>query len=160
MFEILLAGFFGGVCAWFFTDFVTKPLRRFFDLCREINRCLVRYGNVPARWKWIDDNTRQELQISPEDDARLMEAHNAFRNLAADMRAFANVERFANQITIYFLGYDADKIASALIGYSNTIFYYGKPRSLFLDEVQRLLRISAVETPRTAHRSWFPFRRK
>jgi hypothetical protein len=156
MFENLLTGFIGGVCGWFFTDFLTKPLRRFFDLRRKVNRCLVRYGNVSARARWTDDYTREELQISPEDDARLMEAHDALRDLAADMRGFANVEKIANRLVIS-LGYDADKIASALIGYSNNILAYGKQRSDSHDQVQRLLRISAEAAPHAAHRSWFSF---
>jgi hypothetical protein len=33
--ETLFTGFVGGVAAWFFTDYVAKPLRRFFDLRRQ-----------------------------------------------------------------------------------------------------------------------------
>jgi hypothetical protein len=162
MFETLLIGFIG-ICAWLLTNFVAKPLRRFFDLRRDVNRCLVRYGNVSARARWTDDNKREVLQISPEEDERLMEAHNALRDLAGDMRAFANVEIVANRIVIC-LGYDADKIASALVGYSNNILAYGKMRSNSHDQVQRLLRINADEAaPQGARRSWFlfwPFRKQ
>ncbi len=161
MLETLLTGFIGGVFAWFFTDFVTKPLRRFFDLRREANRCLVRYGNVPARARLLDDYTRKQIEISPEEDARLTEAQNAFRDLGADMRAFANVE-IANRIVRY-LGYDADEIASALIGYSNQILAYGIQRKNAHDQVERLLGIRAEAALRATSRSrlsFWPFRRE
>ena len=154
MFETVLMGFIGGVCGWFFTDFLTKPLRRFFDLRREVNRCLVRYGNVSARAKSIDDYRQEELPISPQDDARLTEAHNALRDLAAEMRAFANCEKVADRIVAY-LGYDADAIASALIGYSNSIFVYGKQRSDSHDRVEKLLGIRTHAAPHNARRSPF-----
>jgi hypothetical protein len=89
--ETLITGFVGGVAAWFFTDYVAKPLRRFFDLRREVNRCLVYYGNLPARFK-LTDSVREQTNISPEEDARLTEAEKAFRNLGAEMRAFANAD--------------------------------------------------------------------
>jgi hypothetical protein len=144
----LFIGFVGGVFAWFFTDYVTKPLRRFFDLCREVNRCLVYYGNVQARATLSDDYLqRTSTNISSEEDARLTEAEKAFRNLAAEMRAFANVDRVANQIA-KALGYDADQIASALIGYSNNISTYGKPRCAAHSQLEKLLRIRAESTPR------------
>jgi hypothetical protein len=139
MLETLFTGFIGGVCAWFFTDFVTKPFRRFFDLRREVNRRLVEYGNVLARAK-MDGNMRVPLDISPAEDARLTEAQVVFRRLAGDMRAFANVDYFANRMVSYF-GYDADNIASALIGYSNDISTYGAGRAHHHDRVQKLLRI-------------------
>jgi hypothetical protein len=92
--ETLLTGFVGGVAAWFFADYVAKPLRRFFDLRREVNRCLVNYGNLQARFK-LTDSVREQTNISPEEDARLTEAEKAFRNLGAEMRAFANADRLA-----------------------------------------------------------------
>jgi hypothetical protein len=119
MIQTLVTGFVGGVCAWFITEFVAKPFRRFYDLRREVNRHLVRYGNVQARFEWINGNL-QPTGISPAEDARLTEAQNALRNLGGEMRAFANVDFIANR-WVGFLGYDADKIAGALIGYSNKI---------------------------------------
>ena len=143
MIETLLTGFVGGVGAWFFTDYITKPLRRFFDLRREVNRCLVYYGNVQARAKWTDDYTRRDpTDISPEEDVRLTEAQNAFRNLGAEMRAFANGDRLASRLVRGF-GYNADKIAGALIAYSNEISTYGKLRFDAHGRLEKLLRISA-----------------
>jgi hypothetical protein len=45
----------------------------------------------------ITFNVRRQI-FSSEEDARLTEAEKAFRNLEAEMRAFGNVDRVANQI--------------------------------------------------------------
>jgi hypothetical protein len=128
----------------FFTDYVTKPLRRFFDLRREVNRCLVYYGNLQARFKLTDDySVREKTNISPEEDARLTEAEKAFRNLGAEMRAFANGDRLAYLIVRRSLGYDADQIAGALIAYSNNISTYGHARFNSLKRLESLLSIRA-----------------
>jgi hypothetical protein len=95
MLRTLLTAFIGGLCAWFFTDFVTKPLRRFFDIRREVNRHLVEYGNVRARAELVDEMD-VPVVISPAEDARLTEAQKVFRGLAGEMRAFANVDYFAS----------------------------------------------------------------
>jgi hypothetical protein len=137
----LFIGFVGGIGAWFFTDNVTKPLRRFFDLRREVNRCLVYYGNVMPRFKLTDEFSMRELtDISPEEDARLREAEKAFRNLGAEMRAFANADRLAYRL-VCDLGYDADQIAGALIAYSNNLSTYGRYRFDSLARLEKLLRI-------------------
>jgi hypothetical protein len=49
----------GGASAWFLTSFVGGPIRRFYDLRREVNRCLVEYGNVLAR--------RRQRRLSDDD---------------------------------------------------------------------------------------------
>jgi hypothetical protein len=137
--ETLLTGFVGGVAAWFFTDYVAKPLRRFFDLRREVNRCLVYYGNLQARFK-LTDSVREQTNISPEEDARLTEAEKAFRNLGAEMRAFANADRLAHRM-LCGLGYDADQIAGALIAYSNNVSTYGQARFDAHTRLEKLLRV-------------------
>lgn len=86
MLKTLLTAFIGGLCAWFFTDFVTRPLRRFFDLRRHVNRRLVEYGNVRARAKLVDEMDVL-VEISPAEEARLTEAQKVFRGLAGEMRA-------------------------------------------------------------------------
>jgi hypothetical protein len=142
--ETLLTGFLGGIAAWFLTDYFAKPLRRFFDLRREVNRCLVYYGNLQARFKLTDDDTvSEQTDISPEEDARLTEAEKAFRNLGAEMRAFANGDRLAYLIVRRGLGYDADQIASALIAYSNYVSTYGQGRFDAHARLEKLLRIRA-----------------
>jgi len=141
---------FGGAIAWFLTAFVGGPIRRFYDLRREVNRCLVEYGNVLARHRerrLSDDDgvvTRQRIDLSTVEEARLSEAQTKFRNLAAEMRAFYHGELFANWV-VTKLGYDTNKIASKLIGYSNDMSTYGGGRSRHHQQIEKLLGISAHE---------------
>jgi len=138
MLETLITGFIGGLSAWFVTDYVAKPLQRFFDLRRQATRCLVVYGNLRARAK-LEDEMPVPIDISPAEDARLTKAQGLFRELAGEMRAFAHVDYFASRM-VRCLGYDADKIARALLGYSNAVETYGKDRAYYHDLVQKLLR--------------------
>ena len=87
----------GGIFAWFFTDYVTKPLRRFHNLRRDVNRCLVRYGNVSARGRRVGDGV-QATGISPEQQEKIAAAESAFRDVGDEMRAFANVDSVADRI--------------------------------------------------------------
>jgi len=135
----LLTGFIGGVCAWFLTDYVAKPVRRFFDLRRQVNRCLLYCDNVQPRAEWSPIG-RVSTKISPEDDAKLTTAQNALMKLGGEMRAFANGDRLANQV-VRALGCDADKIAGALVAYSNQISTSGELRYSAQRRLQKLLRI-------------------
>jgi len=128
-----------GVCAWFVTDYVAKPLRHFFDLRRRANRCLVYYSNVQARAEYSPFG-RVSINISPEEDAQLTKAQNAFLKLGAEMRAFANGDRFANRV-VRALRCDANKIAGALVAYANQISTSGELRVSAHRRLQKLLRI-------------------
>jgi len=61
---------FGGAIAWFLTAFVGGPIRRFYDLRREVNRCLVEYGNVLAR--------HRERRLSDDDGCCHAATHRPF----------------------------------------------------------------------------------
>ena len=75
-----------------------------------------------------------------EEDTRLTEAEKAFRNLGAEMRAFANADRLAYRM-VCGLGYDADQIAGALIAYSNNVSTYGMARFDAHTRLEKLLRV-------------------
>jgi hypothetical protein len=93
---------------------------------------------------WTDDNSvREQTDISPEEDTRLTEAEKAFRNLGAEMRAFANADRLAYRM-VCGLGYDANQIAGALIAYSNSVSTYGQARFEAHTRLERLLRVESV----------------
>jgi len=140
-----ILGAIGAVAAWFLAEFVGRPMRRFFDLRREINRLLVEYGNVFARYKDLTrDNSITGMSISTPEEVRLATAETELRKFAAEMRAFSNGEYFANRV-VKLLGYDANKIASALIGYSNNIGTYGQMRHDSYQQVEKLLRIKSEE---------------
>ena len=131
-------GVIGAACAWLLTEFVGRPFRQFFDLRRQVSSSLVRFGNVMARSQ-ADGDKRTLIELPRPEEERLMEAQEAFRRLAGEMRAFANAEFFANRVVTWF-GFNASEISAALIGYSNEISTYGKGRDLFHGRIEKLLR--------------------
>ena len=134
-------GALGATLAWIITEFLGRPFRQFFDLRREVTRRMVEFGNVRARAKMPEkDDQRQLVELSDEEEARLREAEKTFRDLAAQMRAFAIGELFAAK-TVMLLGFDSMKISAALIGYSNEIGTYGKGRADFTQQIRNLLRL-------------------
>ena len=42
-------GVLGAAVTWPVVEFVARPFRQFYDIRRQVNRCLVMYGNVGAR---------------------------------------------------------------------------------------------------------------
>jgi len=139
----LVWGTLAAVIGWPLVAFVARPFREFFDIRREVNRSLVKYGNVMARAKY-EKGVRKSLRLSKHEDERLTAAQDEARSLAADMRAFANGEPLANWVVKRF-HYDANKIASALIGFSNSLSTYGSSRDRTKTQVEKLLRIKSVE---------------
>jgi hypothetical protein len=137
-------GALGAALGWPVVEFIARPFRQFYDIRRQVARAMVVYGNVSARAKLDNDYAWKPTEITPEEDARLTEAQNTFRGLASDMRAFANGEKAANWI-VKCVGYDANKIASALIGYSNQLSTYGLPRDQAGKHVEKLLGIRSSE---------------
>jgi hypothetical protein len=99
---------------------------------------------VGARSEIDRSGSRLVRKLPKADDARLVEAHIALRGLAADMRAFANGEYLANSVVKWF-GYDANKVASALINYSHHIFEKGEDRAKAREQIEKLLGIKSVE---------------
>ena len=110
----LLWGTVSVLIGWPFVEFVARPFRQFFDIRRQVARALVNYGNVGARSVRTQTGEWKTIDLHPEDDAQLVKAQEAYRGLAADMRAFANGEHLAYWAVKGFR-YDANIIASALI---------------------------------------------
>jgi len=61
------------------------------------------------------------------------------------MRAFAQAEWLAELIVRRIFNFNALEISTALIGYSNAISTRGQIRASFKSDVQKLLRIRAVD---------------
>ena len=76
----------------------------------------MQFDNVPARAKKVDNTRREPTGLTEGEEARLTEAQNALRDLASQIRAFAQAEPFAEWI-VRRVGYDAAEISKALIGY-------------------------------------------
>ena len=82
-------------------------------------------------------------ELTPE-GKRAKEAEAAFRAVAGQMRAFANSEPWAN----YFLkrmGYDPNKIATALIGFSNEVVNRSVLKHTYRGQLEKLLGVRAEE---------------
>jgi hypothetical protein len=141
-----VVGAIGAALAWFLTEFVGRPFRRFFDLRGEVSHRLVQFDNVTARSKMVDNNTRREpIGLPDNENARLTDAENAFRDLASQIRAFAQAEPFAEWIVRCVVGYKAAEISKALIGYSNEIGTYGPSRAHFKKKIEELMRFHPVD---------------
>jgi hypothetical protein len=116
-----------GALGWFGTSFVGRPLRDFFDLRREVIHRSMLYDNVMAAGQECLDGTIKPVELSEEELKRLLEAQNAFRDLAARMRAFALNEHLA----VWFVKwrYDPWEASEALLRVSNTLQKFGGARA-------------------------------
>src|SRR6266540_7241592 len=106
-----------GALGWFGTSFVGRPLREFFDLRREVIQKSVLYNNVSAAATEFPDGSTEPVEISEGELKRLQEALNAFRDLAARMRAFALNEHLA--VWLVKWRYDPWEASVALLRASN-----------------------------------------
>lgn len=139
-----LGGAMGALAAWVALEFVGKPIRRFFDLKAEIARQLAVFGNVGARGvaekyrgitlAYTDD------EITPQQLSRITSARDVFRDLSAQMRAFADTETLA-KLVLRVLGYDPGRASRAMMSLSNNIEYYGQERSEARQNVQTALKL-------------------
>jgi hypothetical protein len=127
-------GAIGAMLGWMASAFVGSPVRKFFDLRGEIIRRMTEFANVRARWKEIPDDVgaisgnREDMGLSDKEIERLESAQATLRDLAAQMRAFAENETLALWF-ITRLRYDPAGASAALIGLSNTYDTYGKGKA-------------------------------
>jgi hypothetical protein len=125
------AGLVGGVASWFATDFVARPIHRFFQMRSEIFQCISFYDNVRAP---VDERGNTTDDFDDEDMARLKEAQSKLRQLAMEMQAFAVTNLFASRVVEAF-GYAPMNAGQSLVGYSNRIAVYGSERALHRGKV-------------------------
>lgn len=137
-------GVAGAVVSWPLVEFGTRPFRQFFDIRRQVARARVMYFNIAHRAAIYQDGRKEDRKLKPQDEERLQEAEGVFRGLAADMRGFVHGEAFACWL-VKRCGYDADKIASALIALSNNYGTAGEAKAKSIREVDKLLGIRATE---------------
>src|SRR5438045_3557546 len=116
--------------SWIVFNTIGKPLLRFFDLRTEVRRTMILYDNVIARWR-EHENVRVlamgDEDMTPDNFERLQEAENQYRDLASQIRAFADTQPTC--IVLRWFGFDVRKASSGLIGLSNTINTCGKTRA-------------------------------
>jgi len=131
--EYFMASNFGPIVvalfSWIVFNLIGKPLLRFFDLRTEARRIMVLYDNVAARWK---DSVHGAIVVNedmtPRNFERLQEAENQYRDIASQIRAFADTQAPTCLILRWF-GFEVRKASSGLLGLSNTVNTYGKGRA-------------------------------
>lgn len=133
--------FLAAAIGWIALEFVARPFRKFFDLRGEIIRLSVQTANIPAQYREprsTDDNP-EIFQLSEDETKRLQAAVATFRDVAAQMTAFAENETYALKLT-RILGYNPIAASQALMGISNTRHLYGQSRKYHLDNLAKALK--------------------
>ena len=129
--------------SWIVFNTIGKPLLRFFDLRTEVRRTMILYDNVRARWREHDNvrvlATGDDEDMTPDNFERLQEAENEYRDLASQVRAFADTQSPTCAVLRWF-GLDLRKASSGLIGLSNTINTYGKTRAFQKQTINEALK--------------------
>jgi hypothetical protein len=126
--------------SWVIFNTIGKPLLRFFDLRTEVRRVMVLYDNVRARWREADALAVDDM--TPDNFDRLQEAENQYRDLASQIRAFADTQS-PTCIVLRWFGFDLRKASSGLIGLSNTLNTYGRGRAFHKETINAAMRFPA-----------------
>ena len=115
--------------SWIVFNLIGKPLLHFFDLRTEARRIMVLYDNVAARWKESHHATvAVNEDMTPSNFERLQAAESQYREMASQIRAFADTQAPTCMLLRWF-GFEARKASSGLLGLSNTVNTYGKGRA-------------------------------
>ena len=100
-----------------------------------------RFGR--ARWREHDNvrvlATGDDEDMTPDNFERLQEAENQYRDLASQVRAFADTQSPTCAVLRWF-GFDVRKASSGLIGLSNAINTYGKTRAFQKQTINEALK--------------------
>ena len=116
-------------------------MRRFFDLRGEIIRRPTEFANVRARFGGLEELG----PISDQENARLEEAQRTLRDLASQMRAFAENEPLAAWFVCW--RYDPMNASAGLIGLSGSYDTYGSDRAFHGQTVATALRSNSNVPP-------------
>jgi hypothetical protein len=105
-------------------------------------RTMILYDNVRARWRERDNDRVLALgdeEMTPDNFERLQEAENQYRDLASQVRAFADTQS-PTCVILRWIGFDMRKASSGLIGLSNTLNTYGKTRAFQKQTINEALK--------------------
>jgi hypothetical protein len=141
----LVVGAIGAGIGWGTTEFLARPIRKFFDLRGDAVRTISQYGNLRARYSERRSSndlieTSENHTLSEAESARLHEAEVALRALAAQMKGFAFTETVASRALRLF-GFDPKKASEGLFGIANTIDKTGETRIMSKKMVTDALRL-------------------
>jgi hypothetical protein len=127
---------------WIVFNTIGKPLLRFFDLRADVRRTMLLYDRVAARWRQRSKVRTWALgdeDMTPDNFEKIQEAENQYRDLAAQIRAFADTQS-PTYFVLRCFGFNAHKASSGLIGLSNTINGYGKTRAFQRQKIDEALK--------------------
>jgi hypothetical protein len=125
--------------SWIVFNTIGKPLLRFFDLRTEIRRAMILYDDVRARWRGAGAVAVAANDMTPDNFDRLQEAESQYRDLASQIRAFADTQS-PTCVVLRWFGFDLRKASSGLIGLSNTLNTYGKGRAFHKDAINAAMK--------------------
>jgi hypothetical protein len=128
--------------SWIVFNTIGQPLLRFFDLRTEIRRVMVLYDNVIARRRDAGALAVAVDDMTPDNFDRLQEAENQHRDMASQVRAFADTQSPTCTVLRWF-GFDLRKAASGLLGLSNTLNAYGKGRASHKEAINAAMKFSS-----------------
>jgi len=132
---------------WIGANFVGGPIRKFIDLRGDVIKELAQYANVRARLKEMPSGAIVEQQppLTDQEKERSDEAREVLRNLAAEMKKFAENESLAVWLVRWCpcWRYQPAEASRGLIGLSNTFDSYRMARAHHKKMVEAALRIRA-----------------
>jgi hypothetical protein len=115
--SLALAAIAGGV-GWAATEFVARPVRRFFDLRGEVIRRMAQYADIPPQIIQKEGGEIETPVVTEATLARAKEAESVIRDLAAQMLSLAYNETSARSILVQVLRYDVRGAAEGLFALS------------------------------------------
>jgi hypothetical protein len=125
--------------SWGAFNAIGKPLLRFLDLRTEVRRSMILYENVSARWRESDVLVSEDIDATPTNIEKLQEAENQYRDLASQLRAFADTQS-PTCVVVRWLGFNIRRASSSLIGLSSAINAHGKTRIFHREAVSEALK--------------------
>jgi hypothetical protein len=128
--------------SWIVFNTIGQPLLRFFDLRTEIRRVMVLYDNVTARRRDAGALAVADGDMTPDNFDRLQEAENQHRDMASQVRAFADTQS-PTCVVLRWFGFDLRKASSGLLGLSNTLNTYGKGRASHKESINAAMKFPA-----------------
>jgi hypothetical protein len=103
---------------------------------------MILYDNVRARWRDAGEVAIAVDDTTPDNFERLQEAENQYRDLASQVRAFADTQS-PTCVALRWFGFDIRKASSGLLGLSNTLNTYGKRRAFHKEAINTAMKFSA-----------------
>ena len=107
---VLIPGAVGaiiGIIGWYATEFLARPLRRFFDLRGEVKRRMLFCWNAPLAHTVIRDG------YSDAEAEKLQEGRHQLEDIGAQIASLENAE-FLVGVVIRRMGYDPTGASKAL----------------------------------------------